>query len=421
MEEAYSRRSVVLGWAITASYLAHQLITTRLPRTDKALPAREDLRGLHYLVGTIILVLVIARLVAWFREGWVKPPSGLPAASWSWGRTMALASYLLLLAAPFLGILFAWSDNLPIHLGPAPAFPQLVGESRPLWMFTGYFHSGMGFMLILLNLTAMISAGYMILRYGRGLLSALPPGFGAFALVGLTGSVYGLSTFRSPEPGPRAVLTFWSILAAVWLVSWLIHRRRAAVPAAGVERNDAPPGTGFRLAAVAAVAAVVAVGAYGPYSLFRVVPWTTTKAIPIVDGRTWNEPVAVPAAAMTVAPETDYERQVRAETYKWCTFCHTTKRGQKPIVGPNLYAIFGQKAGSVPGFAYSQPMLDAAAKGLVWDDKTIAAYIADPQKYMPGTSMIISSGPIEEARRQQAVVNILKRETMPATPAARAP
>ncbi len=72
MREAYSRNSHWLGWAITASYLIHQFITTRLPRTDKALPMREELRGWHYLVGTILLVLVIARLVTWYREGWVN-------------------------------------------------------------------------------------------------------------------------------------------------------------------------------------------------------------------------------------------------------------------------------------------------------------------------------------------------------------
>jgi len=413
MREAYSRNSHWLGWGITAAYLIHQFITTRLPRTDKALPMREELRGWHYLVGTILLVLVIARLVTWYREGWVKPPPTLPSPAWNWGRTLALASYLLLFAAPILGLMFAWSDGLPVHLGPTPALPQPIEESRSLWMFSGYFHSGMGFMLILLNLTALLSAAYMLLRYGHGLISALPPGYGGFAFVGLSASVYALTTFASPDPGIPALIIFWSLIGAVWLVGRFLHNRRTRAAAENTadtrRRWDDPPGVALRAAAAAAVLAVISFGAYGPYALFRVTPWPTTEAIESPEGASWH---SAPVVKVAVTPETDFERQVRAETYKWCTFCHTTKKGEEHIVGPNLYAIFGQRAGSVPGFAYSEAMIAARDNGLVWNDETIAAYIADPDKFMPGTSMIISSGPIPDKKRQQAVVNILKRETM---------
>jgi cytochrome c2/cytochrome b561 len=398
MRETYSRNSHWLGWALAAAYAVHQYLTTKLPRTDKALPLREDLRGWHYLVGTIILVLVISRLVTWYREGWVKPPPGLPSSTWNWGRALALASYLLLLAAPLLGFLFAWSDGLPVHFGPTPSIPQPIEESRSLWMFTGYFHSGMGFMLIMLNLTALLTGAYALLRYGHGLLSAMPPGYGALAFVGLSFSVYALTTFSSPDPGIPAVLTFWSLVGAIWLLGWFLHKRRtraaaasASEPSAAAHERGNPPAMALRAVAAAAVLAVVGLGAYGPYALFRVTPWPTTEAVASVDGKTWH---AAPITKVAVAPETDFERQVRAETYKWCTFCHTTKEGEAPIVGPNLYAIFGQKAGSVPGFAYSKAMIEAREKGLVWNDETLSAYIADPDKFMPGTSMIISSGPI---------------------------
>jgi cytochrome c2/cytochrome b561 len=412
MRDAYGRNSHWLGWAITASYLFHQFITTRLPRTDKSLSLREELRGWHYLIGAILLVLVIARLVTWYREGWVKPPPGLPATAWNWGRALALGSYLLLLAAPLLGLLFAWSDGLPVHFGPAPALPQAIEESRSLWMFTGYFHSGMGFMLILLNLTALLSAAYLLLRYGYGLLAAFPPGYGAFAFVGLSASVYALTTFSSPDPGIPALLIFWSLIGAVWLVGRFLRSRRLAAAAAGrdvPQRAVTPPSPAFRAVAAAVVLAVIGFGAYGPYALFRVTPWPTTKAIASPEGASWH---AAPVAKVAVTPETPFERQIRAETFKWCTFCHTTKKGQEHIVGPNLYAIFGQRAGSAPGFAYSEAMLEARDKGLVWNEETIAAYIADPDKFMPGTTMIISSGPIRDEKRRRAVVNILKRETM---------
>ena len=55
-------------------------------------------------------------------------------------------------------------------------------------------------------------------------------------------------------------------------------------------------------------------------------------------------------------------------------------------------------------------MAEAGAQGLVWNDETLAAYLADPDGFLPGTSMIISSGPVVGADRQAAVINLLKRE-----------
>jgi cytochrome c2 len=54
----------------------------------------------------------------------------------------------------------------------------------------------------------------------------------------------------------------------------------------------------------------------------------------------------------------------------------------------------------------------------VWTDERIAWFIADPQKHIPGTSMIISSGPIPDPEVQKAIVNLLRRETMADAPGA---
>lgn len=396
MAADYSRFSVATGWLVTLGYAAHQFVTIQMPRSPKVSALRDDLRNWHYFFGSLLLAFVIARFIAWARNRQVDPPAGLSPAAFTWGRTLALASYTLLFLSPFLGVLYGWSDGFPLRLFGVP-IPTLMHEDRAVWMFTGYFHSGMGFMLLLLNLTTMLTAGYTTLRYGRGVLTAFPPGYGALSFIGLSVTVYAFATFRSPDPGPRAVAIFWAICATVALAGWLIHRNRARADRGAVPRWA-------KIAAPLGVIAVVSVGAYGPYAMFRVTPWPMTE---IVQGGP-----RVKVMQVAIPPETEYERTVGQETYKWCRFCHTVKKGDKALVGPNLYAIWGQRAGTAPGFAYSEAMTRARDRGLVWNDETIAAYIADPDKFMPGTSMIISSGPVSDPKKRQAVINILKRETM---------
>ena len=67
-----------------------------------------------------------------------------------------------------------------------------------------------------------------------------------------------------------------------------------------------------------------------------------------------------------------------------CLSCHTVVKDGPVMTGPNLYGIFGEKAGVRPGFAFS-PQMKAA--GFSWDAAKMDAWITKPDAMLPGTKM----------------------------------
>src|ERR1700735_686002 len=67
-----------------------------------------------------------------------------------------------------------------------------------------------------------------------------------------------------------------------------------------------------------------------------------------------------------------------------CKICHALTQQGGNHVGPDLFGMFGRKAGSVAGFNYSLAMKDS---GTVWDDETLAKFLRDPKNSVPGNRM----------------------------------
>ena len=82
-----------------------------------------------------------------------------------------------------------------------------------------------------------------------------------------------------------------------------------------------------------------------------------------------------------------------AREFAKCALCHA--RDKTNGIGPGLFGVIGRHAGSIPGFAYSQAMKNS---NIVWDEKSLDAFIMAPQKDLPGTKMPFPGIPGQEER-----------------------
>lgn len=66
-----------------------------------------------------------------------------------------------------------------------------------------------------------------------------------------------------------------------------------------------------------------------------------------------------------------------------CHTCHTHQKGVN-WTGPSLFGVVGRKAGTEPGYQYSEAMRKF---GKVWTPEELNHYLYDPQAYIPGVKM----------------------------------
>jgi cytochrome c len=68
-----------------------------------------------------------------------------------------------------------------------------------------------------------------------------------------------------------------------------------------------------------------------------------------------------------------------------CAACHSAVKGGGDEQGPNLYDVFGRKAGSEAGFAYSSGFASAKFN---WDAAHLDKWLTKPISVIPGTYMM---------------------------------
>lgn len=66
---------------------------------------------------------------------------------------------------------------------------------------------------------------------------------------------------------------------------------------------------------------------------------------------------------------------------KRCTGCHAIDANRE---GPHLRGVYGRKAGSVPGFDYSDALKNS---GIVWNEDTLERWLTDTDAAVPNSNM----------------------------------
>jgi len=79
-----------------------------------------------------------------------------------------------------------------------------------------------------------------------------------------------------------------------------------------------------------------------------------------------------------------------AQVFKKCLACHAVGEGAQVKIGPVLNDLIGRKAGTYEGYNYSDANKNS---GLVWDEKTLAIYLKNPQAAIPKTKMVFPGLP----------------------------
>jgi cytochrome c len=86
----------------------------------------------------------------------------------------------------------------------------------------------------------------------------------------------------------------------------------------------------------------------------------------------------------------------KAAFVRQCAICHTVEKGGDNRLGPNLFGVVGRKAGTVPGFTYTDAFKRQA--NWEWTEDAIGGWMMFPSTMVPGTAMGVFQGIAERDR-----------------------
>lgn len=155
-----------------------------------------------------------------------------------------------------------------------------------------------------------------------------------------------------------------------------------ATDAAAATASEAPMAS----AAATDAASAAATPSPTPTPSSSAAPAAKASAAPVAAA----SPAAVVAAA---APPASFGR---------CVACHDAAKGGADKLGPNLYKVYGAKAG-VGSYAFSDAM---KASGITWNDATLDKWLENPRAMVPGTTMSFPG--LKDPAKRAEIIAFLK-------------
>ena len=115
--------------------------------------------------------------------------------------------------------------------------------------------------------------------------------------------------------------------------------------------------------------------------------------------------LSVGLAAMTMPAQAAGDAKNGEQIFNQCKPCHSLE-ADKNGIGPTLHGLLGRKAGTVPGYSYSPAM---QSSGIVWNEDSLAKFLADPSAVVPGTKMVYAG--IKNEVQRDDLIAYLKETT----------
>lgn len=94
--------------------------------------------------------------------------------------------------------------------------------------------------------------------------------------------------------------------------------------------------------------------------------------------------------------------------FRACAPCHSLDPDRN-MTGPSLADLWGRKAGSLPSFERYSDALKSS--GIVWNDRSLDGWLADPQAMVPGNDMPCAG--IKDSRARTDLLAFLKQASKP--------